>query len=161
MGLVQALNTSNSNHPAFKAFLAAQVKSNAKGFLSKDITVYSMLEHRGDVHHIFPREHLKKEFNLKRSEYNQVANYVYTQQEINIAIGRQSPAQYVTKLCYQCETCQPVYGGITDLSELRSNFDENAVPRSLLENPTSEYFDFLAERRKLMAAKLKAYYFSL
>ena len=68
---------------------------------------------------------------------------------------------YVAKLCAQCETGQPVYGGIIDSIELRRNLDENAVPLSLLDNHPLEYSDFLAERRKLMAAKLKDYYFSL
>ena len=70
VGLVQDLVTSNSNHPAFKTFLAAQVKTGAHGFLSKEITVRSMLEYRGDVHHIFPRDYLKNTLGLKRSEYN-------------------------------------------------------------------------------------------
>jgi len=161
VGLVQDLNTSNSNHPAFKTFLAAQVKDNRKGFLSKEISVRSMLEHRGDVHHIFPREYLKKQFGMKRSEYNQVANFVYTQQEINIAVGKQPPAQYITKILEQCDTKQPIYGGITELNDLRRNFEENAVPQILINDHTLEYFDFLAERRKIIAATLKDYYFTL
>ena len=39
-----------------------------------------MIEHRGDIHHIFPRQYLK-ENGFSRSQYNQVANYVYVQQE--------------------------------------------------------------------------------
>jgi len=160
-GLTQAMNTSNGNHAAFVTYLASQVKNNLRGFLSKDITVRAMLEHRGDVHHIFPRDYLKKQFGLKRSEYNQVANYVYTQQEINIAVGNQPPAQYVAKILEQCQTGQPVYGSITDLADLRKNLEENAVPQSLMDERSLEYFDFLAERRKLIAAKLKEYYFTL
>lgn len=161
VGLVQDLRTSNSNHPAFKAFLAAQVKANARGFLSKDITVRSLLEHRGDVHHIYPREYLKKEFSLKRSEYNQVANYVYTQQEINIAVGKKPPAEYMREVREQCAGGKQVYGGITDMADLRRNLEENAVPESLLDDQPTEYFDFLEERRKLIAARLKEYYPSL
>lgn len=41
-----------------------------------------MIENKSDVHHIFPKEHLKSH-GMERSEYNQVANYVYTQTEIN------------------------------------------------------------------------------
>jgi len=161
VGLVQDLRTSNSNHPAFKAFLAAQVKANARGFLSKDITVRSLLEHRGDVHHIYPREYLKREFSLKRSEYNQVANYVYTQQEINIAVGKKPPAEYMRKVNEQCTGGTQVYGGITDMADLRKNLGENAVPEILLEEQPPEYFDFLEERRKLIAARLKEYYRTL
>lgn len=161
VGLVQDLNTSNSNHPAFKAFIASQVKNNARGFLSKDITVRSMLEHRGDVHHIFPKNYLKNELGLKRSEYNQVANYVYTQQEINIDIGNTPPETYVSDVIKQCETGQPVHGGITDIEDLRVNLSECAIPAAFLSGELYEYEDFLAERRKEIAARLKEYYFSL
>lgn len=161
VGLVQNLTTSNGNHPAFKTFLAAQARDNVRGFLSSRITVRSMLEHRGDVHHIFPREYLKKEFSLKRSEYNQVANYVYTQQEINIAIGKQSPEVYVTELREQCQNGRTIYGGITDMRDMQANLDENAVPHAFLDGDLFIYQDFLAERRKTIAAKLKSYYFSL
>ncbi len=57
-----------------------QAKFNDKGFLSRDISVKEMIEHRGDIHHIFPRQYLK-ENGFSRSQYNQVANYVYVQQE--------------------------------------------------------------------------------
>ena len=46
-----------------------------------------MIEHRGDIHHIFPRQYLK-ENGFSQSQYNQVANYVYVQQEINIKVGK-------------------------------------------------------------------------
>ena len=36
----------------------------------------------------------------------------------------------------QCETKKPVYGGITELEDLRLNLEENAVPEAmLLEQP--------------------------
>ena len=161
VGLPQALSTSNANHPAFKTFLASQVKNNYRGFLSKDITVRAMLEHRGDVHHIFPRDYLKKEFGLKRSEYNQVANYVYTQQEINIAVGKQPPGEYMARMREQCAGGPISYGGITDMDDLKRNLIENAVPEALLHAPPPDYFDFLAERRRLIAAQLKTYYRTL
>ncbi|WP_287963667.1 DUF262 domain-containing protein [Alcanivorax sp.] len=161
VGLVQALRTSNGNHPAFKCFIAAQVKANDRGFLSKDITVRSMLEHRGDVHHIFPRDYLKKKLGLKRSEYNQVANYVYTQQEINIAIGNNPPQEYMASVLQQCQSGELVYGRIDDMKSLRENLVENAIPTEFLDGSLFEYESFLAERRKMIAAKLKDYYFSL
>ncbi len=53
-----------------------------------------MIDIKGDVHHIFPREYLKSH-GMQRGEYNQVANYVYTQTEINIAIGKKAPNEYL------------------------------------------------------------------
>lgn len=161
VGLLQALSTSNSNHPAFLTYLASQARDGVKGFLSKSITVRSMLEHRGDIHHIFPRNYLKKEFGLRRSQYNQVANYVYTQQEINIAIGDRPPKKYMEKVLKQCETKEPVYGGIVSLSGVRKNLLSNAIPTEFLKGELYEYEDFLEARRKLMAEQLREYYFSL
>ena len=160
-GLVQSLTTSNSKHPAFRAFLASQVKSNARGFLSKEITVRSMLEHKGDVHHIFPKDYLKKTFGLTPSQYNQVANLVYTQQEINIAIGNAPPNEYVTDLQSQCSTGVAKYGGIVNKKDLKANFAESAVPVEFLTGEISEYQAFLTIRRQLIASKLKMYYQSL
>ncbi|ASD06968.1 hypothetical protein CD797_32410 [Pseudomonas aeruginosa] len=65
--------------------IVAQANRGDKGFLSKDITVRDMLTHHGDIHHIFPKNFLKQRG--LRSKYNQVANYVYVQQEVNIKIG--------------------------------------------------------------------------
>ena len=161
VGLVQDLRTSNGNHPAFKCFIAAQVKANDRGFLSKDITVRSLLEHRGDVHHIFPRDYLKKQLGLSRAEYNQVANYAYTQQEINIAIGNKPPEEYMEDVRRQCQGGALVYGSISDREDMLVNLEENAIPASFLDGDLLEYGDFLAERRKKMAMKLRNYYFSL
>ena len=161
VGLVQALNTSNSNHPAYLTYLASQVRDGVRGFLSKGITVRSMIEHRGDIHHIFPKDYLKKEFGLRRAQYNQVANYAYTQQEINIVIGNKSPDKYIEEVLKQCETKKSKYGGITDIEELKKNFEENAIPVKFMEGELFEYMEFCEQRRKKMAKKLKEYYFSL
>ena len=161
VGLVQSLTTSSSKPPAFRTFLASQVKSNARGFLSKEITVQNMLEHKGDVHHIFPKGYLKKTSGLTQSQYNQVANLVYTQQEINIAIGNAPPNEYVTDLQNQCSTGIAKYGGIVDKEDLKANFAESAVPLEFLTGEISEYQEFLTIRRQLIASKLKMYYQSL
>ena len=64
----------------------AQVKNGARGFLSEQIDVQSLIEQRGDIHHIFPKKYLQKNGLDNRKDYNQIANYVYTQSEINIKI---------------------------------------------------------------------------
>lgn len=109
--LIQRLNTSSSSSPVFNVFLASQCYFNDKGFLSKDITVKNLIEQRGDVHHIFPRDLLKKQ-GLTRGQYNQVANYVFTQSEINIKIGNKPPKQYLGEMKEQCNGGELKYGGI-------------------------------------------------
>jgi len=91
--LPMQMDTSVSSSPYFNVFLAAQVRNGDKGFLSRDITVHDLLTHRGDVHHLFPRNYLKR-YGLPRSRYNQIANYVMMQSEVNIQIGDRSPSEY-------------------------------------------------------------------
>ena len=158
--LPQDLTTSNRNNPAFITFLAAQSKSNVRGFLSKDITVRSMLEHRGDIHHIFPRNFLKKQ-GYTQAKYNQVANFAYTQQEINIAIGDAPPEEYIGDIRAQVSGMGAKYGGISQLEEMKANFGENAVPVEFFEGSLFTYEDFLQARRKMMALMIRDYYQTL
>lgn len=156
-GLEQKLVASVSNTPVLNIFWAAQAKNNDKGFLSRDITVKEMIEHRGDIHHIFPKQYLKSN-NFNRGSYNQVANYVYVQQEINIKVGKKSPAEYIGQIREACNEGQSKYGGIDSLVEFEKNLDVNCIPHSIHKMTKDHYEDFLKQRRKLMAQKIKDYY---
>lgn len=96
-GLPQAMDTSVAASPYFRVYQAAQVKLNDKGFLSRDISVRELIEVKSDVHHVFPKDYLKKQ-GLARGQYNQIANYVVAQSEINIAIGNKEPRVYFSEL---------------------------------------------------------------
>jgi hypothetical protein len=158
--LPQRLDTSVASSPFFNLFLASQVKAKDKGFLSKDITVYDLIDQAGDVHHIFPRDYLKKN-NLKRGEYNQIANYVYMQSEINIKIGNKAPKHYFGDLKEQCTGGQIKYGGITDYNELLDNLRMNCIPEEIFDMDIKDYNEFLRLRRELIAKKIENYYKSL
>jgi hypothetical protein len=158
--LVQSLNSSVSSSPYFNVYLASQVKANDKGFLSKDITVGDLILFRGDIHHIFPKNYLKKE-GFERGKYNQIANYVFMQQEVNIQIGDKSPEVYFDKVLNQCHDKELIYGGINDMSELHNNLKSNCIPESIFTMNIANYEEFLIARRKLMAEKIKNYYHSL
>jgi len=160
VGLVQALNTSTVNSRVFKAFLAAQAYLGDKGFLSKDISVRDMLNHHGDIHHVFPRNFLKKQ-GLTRTKYNQVANFVYLQQEVNIKIGDRPPADYMKAIFNQCQNGEPVYGAIVSTETLQGNLRANCLPEGLEAYASEEYEAFLANRRVAMAEKIKGYYWAL
>jgi hypothetical protein len=58
--LPQLMDTSSATSPYFQVYRAAQAKLGDKGFLSRDITVRDLLLNRADVHHVFPRNILKK-----------------------------------------------------------------------------------------------------
>ena len=160
VGLPDQMDTSVASSPYFNVFLASQVKENDKGFLSRDISVPNLLQGQGHVHHIFPSSFLKEK-GLQRNRYNQIANYVVMQSEINIAIGNKPPATYFSELSEQCKTGVTQYGGITDSGQLRSNLEAHCIPTGMDRVSVEDYDAFLQKRRHLMAAKIRGYYHAL
>lgn len=158
--LPQLMDTSALNSPYFLVYQAAQAKLGDKGFLSRDITVLDLLMNKSDVHHVYPKNHLKLK-GLSRGRYNQIANFVLAQSEINIAIGDAPPEIYFKKLAEQVSGGEKKFGGITDETQLRINLRENCIPEPLFDGTTPTYDDFLVERRKLMAQKIKKWFETL
>ena len=115
---------------------------------------------RSDVHHVYPRNYLKKQ-GLARGKYNQIANFVLAQSEINIAIGDKAPKVYFKELAAQSAGGPKIYGGITTAKEMGMNFRMSCLPELLLDGEIPEFDDFLEERRKLMALKIKNWFEAL
>jgi hypothetical protein len=159
-GLIQRLDTSVASSPVFHVYQASQVKGQDKGFLSRDITVADIILYKGDIHHIFPKNFLKTN-NKSRGDYNQIANYVLMQQEINIAIGAKSPNIYFNELREQCSGGKMKYGAIQTHQELLENLKTHCIPESIFEITIDGYDSFLNERRRLMSEKMKNYYNNL
>ena len=155
--LPQLMDTSSSQSPYFIAYQAAQARLGDKGFLSTDITVRDLLLNRGDKHHVFPRKHLQR-LGLSRGRYNQIANFVIAQSEINIAIGDKAPETYFAEIADQVNGGPKRYGGIVDPERLKENFAHSCLPESLLDGQVPDYDDFLAERRRLMAMRIKEWF---
>ncbi len=155
--LPQFMDTSSINSPYFLCYQAAQAKLGDKGFLSRDITVTDLLLNRADVHHVYPREYLKGQ-NLTKGTYNQIANYVVAQSEINIAIGAKPPATYFKELAEQCNGGAKRYGGITDKAEMVACLATNCIPAAMLDGEVKDFSEFLEERRRLMALKIRDWF---
>jgi len=158
--LPQGLDTSVASSPYFHVFLASQVKANDRGFLSKDVSVSDLIALRGDVHHLFPRDYLKKN-GLDRGKYNQIANYAYMQSEINIKVGNKPPKEYFELVNSQIENGNRLVSGISSREEMIENLEANCVPVEIMEMTIEDYPEFLNLRRQLIANKIKNYYFSL
>lgn len=158
--LVQSFNSAVASSPYFNTYLAAQVFSHDKGFLSRDIGVADLITYRGDVHHIFPKDYLKKS-GMKKGQYNQIANYVYMQSDINIHIGNKEPKRYFAEILEHCDKGKAVYGNILSVDELKHNMKAHCIPEEVFSMTWHDYDDFLQLRRKLMARKLKTYYSKL
>lgn len=155
--LPQEMDTSVASSPYFRVFQAAQIKLGDKGFLSKDLSVRELVEVKSDVHHLFPKDFLKKQ-GFNRGQYNQIANYAVAQSEINIAIGNKEPAKYIGELIKQCRGGQKKYGNIINSDELQTNLTMNCIPDGMETMTAADYPNFLAKRRILMAQKIKTYF---
>ena len=156
--LPQNLETSSINSPAFNTFIAAQINLNCNSMLMNGTKVADLITISGDVHHIFPRAYLKSSGVDNKTKYNQVANYIYLDTQVNKAISDDAPCFYFTKVKTQCTTKRIELGNISDENLLRINLEENCIPENIFNMTVTDYDDFLQERRKLMAALVEKYY---
>ena len=161
VGLVQDLETSAINSPFFNVFLAAQVHNSDNSLLMNGTKVRDLISIMGDIHHIFPKGYLQKNGITDKSKYNQIANYTYLDTQTNISIGDKAPNDYFKTVFEQCDSKEMKFGNISELSLLKENLSINCIPENIVNMDASHYEDFLLERRKLMAKKIKNYYYSL
>lgn len=152
------LETTSTVSPYFQTFLASQVASGARGFLSKSITVAAMHQHSGDIHHIVPKDYLQKNGFADRADYNQVANYALTETSINISISNKPPMSYMAEVQQQLDGGTLRLGEITSSDDLAANLAENAIPVMIGELVAGSYPEFLDQRRHLMAETIHRYY---
>lgn len=161
VGLVQDLETSAINSPSFNVFLAAQVHGSDNSLLMNGTKVRDLITIMGDIHHIFPKGYLQKNGIIDKSKYNQIANYTYLDTQTNISIGEKAPSEYFRTVFDQCISKELKYGNLSDTALLIENLSINCIPENIVSMDASRYEDFLLERRKLMAKKIKDYYYSL
>lgn len=157
--LPSQMKTSAARSAYWNTFQAAQAALGDKGFLSTSITCRDLIENRGDAHHLYPKNYMRlREF--AQSQYNQIANFALTQQEINIAIADKAPTLYFSELVEQCNGGQRKYGNITNLADLKANLELHAIPLEILDGEIP-YDEFLDQRRIKMSLKIKSYFESI
>jgi hypothetical protein len=61
----------------------------------------------------------------------------------------------------QIQNANPQISGISTEAELLDNLRMNCVPSEIMNMDKLDYQEFLMMRRKLMAEKIKRYYFAL
>lgn len=159
--LPQNLETSSINSPAFNTFLAAQINQNCNSMLMNGIKIVDLITISGDVHHIFPKNYLQKNGIKNKIKYNQVANYIYIDTQINKAISDDAPATYFSSVKEQCKTKNIILGNISNEELLTMNLAENCIPNDIYEMTVSDYDDFLQKRRILMSEFIHKYYLNL
>lgn len=159
-GIISDLETTSVNNNAYNVYLAAQCNLQSVAFLSKSMKISSLIEQRGDIHHIFPKKYLLDNGYVLK-QYNQVANFVYTEQATNIKVGKMRPEEYLGKIINQIQKGEKDISTIDDYDELVNNLKINDIPKEILGYVHEDYNDFLIKRRKLMALKIREYYESL
>ena len=161
VGLVQNLETSSINSPYFNTYIAAQVWNAEASLFSNTTKVADLISVMGDVHHIFPKEYLKQNGYEDKAKYNQVANYTYLDTGVNISIGKKAPNEYFAQAKEQCLKGQCCIGTILNENDLINNLQINCIPENIYTMQACDYETFLQERRKMMAEKIKNYYYSI
>ena len=144
----EGLAVSGRGNNAWNAYVAALNILNAKILFSKSNLLVSKLFEPGtdgkrkslEKHHLFPKAYLKT-LGYNDAKINQMANYAFIDWKDNMEILDEAPAIYYPVVC---EGRSP--------EEIQRMEEENALPHGW-ENMS--YEDFLVERRKLMATKIK------
>lgn len=144
----EGLAVSGKGNNAWNAYVAALNIMDAKILFSKSNLLVSKLFEPGtdgnrkslEKHHLFPKAHMKAQ-GYTDAKINQMANYAFIDWKDNMDILDDAPSVYYPIVCE----------GRSDEEILRME-EENALPHGWENMP---YEDFLVERRKLIAAKIK------
>ena len=141
-------NTSNQVYNACKVFegeniLFSEIK--LKDYLSPFV---KSPKKQIEVHHIFPKNYLQTVKHLKQVDYNQIANMIYIDYHKNIKISDKPPHEYWSWILDECNdnTRDFIENNYVEVYDLPYEFWN------------MDYFDFLEERRKLMAESIRKYF---
>ena len=161
VGLVQNLETPVINSPFFNTFVAAQIYFNDNALFSNGTKISYLVNLMGDVHHIFPKQYLRDNGYTEKVTYNQIANFTYLDTQVNKDISDEAPNVYFKNALERCRVGKALYGNISDEEVLKANLTANCIPLEIVNMNHADYDRFLVERRKLMAKKIRDYYYSL
>lgn len=159
--LPQNLTTTSTRTGAWMAYVASQVRAADNTLFTNGFKVADVIGNVGDVHHIFPKAYLRKEIDAPQRLHNQIANCTYLEKRINIAIGEKSPGDYFSQAHDAVIEGKPYFGDISDGETFASNLKANCIPEEIFHMTAKDYEAFLAERRALMAQKIRRYFESL
>lgn len=159
--LPQSLSTTSTRTGAWMVYVASQVRAADNTLFTNGFKVADVIGNVGDIHHIFPKAYLRKEIDAPQRLHNQIANYTYLEKRINIAIGEKSPGEYFSQAHAAIIEGTSYFGDISDEETLISNLKANCIPEGVFHMTAKDYKTFLAERRTLMAQKIRQYFESL
>ena len=153
--LVDEFNKPTTNNPFWHMFIAAQNKLLKQSFLSKNNIARDLAT--DDIHHIFPKNYLVKH-GYDKSKYNRIANFVHLRNDINISVSDLAPREYLGDILSGGNNH---HSDIVNEAEMINNFEDNAIPKILLQAEVDDYDEFLRQRQVLMAEMVREYYKTL
>ena len=153
--LVDEFDKPTTNNPFWHMFIAAQNKLLKQSFLSKNNIARDLAT--DDIHHIFPKNYLVKH-GYDKSKYNRIANFVHLRNDINISVSDLAPREYLGDILSGGNNH---HSDIVNEAEMINNFEDNAIPKILLQAEVDDYDEFLRQRQGLMAEMGREYYKTL
>ena len=153
--LVDEFDKPTTNNPFWHMFIAAQNKLLKQSFLSKNNIARDLAT--DDIHHIFPKNYLVKH-GYDKSKYNRIANFVHLRNDINISVSDLAPRKYLGDILSGGNNH---HSDIVNEAEMINNFEDNAIPKILLQAEVDDYDEFLQQRQRLMAEMVRGYYKTL
>ena len=151
--LVKDLVSSSASSPLWFGYIASiNVLGTPMLFSNTPQSKYWLIGTDGekksiDKHHIFPKHYLETIGIASDRDRNQLANFTYLDYNTNIDISDDEPALYVER--YKSKLGEDNYA---------EHLADNAIPLGF---GHLDYFEFLDERRKLMAGIIKKAYMKL
>jgi len=145
---------SSSNNYAGKVYTAAKIFEGDKMLFSKAVLkdhlspLSKSTKKSVDIHHIFPKNYLIKNGITKETDYNQQANKIYIEYKDNIKISDKAPAEYWPLMLNSLSSFEK--------EDLISSYTEKYDLPDEFWN--MDYFEFLDNRRKLMALSIRKYF---
>ena len=153
--LVDEFDKPTTNNPFWHMFIAVQNKLLKQSFLSKNNIARDLAT--DDIHHIFPKNYLVKH-GYDKSKYNRIANFVHLRNDINISVSDLAPREYLGDILSGGNNH---HSDIVNEAEMINNFEDNAIPKILLQAEVDDYDEFLRQRQVLMAEMVREYYKTL
>lgn len=151
--LPSELNSASAISPAWYGYVASQIVLNTPLLFSNTpVSKYFVLGSSGtknaiDKHHIFPKNYLEQIGYTNDRDRNQIANFTYLDYATNIVISDNAPQNYVAE--FREKLGEEGY---------KTACAEHALPQNF---ESMSYFDFLEQRRILMAQIVKKAYLQL
>ena len=142
--LPNMLRVQSTQASSWRIFQMSQIYGKDTAWLAKDTSTETVMLEEGNIHHIFPQAYLRKN-GFSKGDINQIANYVWVTQPKNLEISDKAPKDYLSDEHI-----------IEFMSE--TNNREKAIPEEIVEYDFHNYSDFLNQRRRLMAKKMREFY---